>query len=73
MMVRYRNASGNSGVDSYQIGDNYITIKFSGTFRSYTYSYNKAGRAHVEKMKSLAKQGSGLNSYVNNYVKFSYD
>ncbi len=72
-MERYRNSSGNSGVYGYEIGNDYIRVKFSGTSKIYTYSYRKAGSNHVENMKSLARGGSGLNSYINSYVKFKYD
>lgn len=72
-MERYRNAGGDSGVYAYEIGADYIEVQFSGTSRTYTYSYRKAGRNHVEEMKSLARSGSGLNSYINRYVKYLYD
>lgn len=72
-MERYRNSSGNSGVSAYEIGPDYILIKFSGNSRIYRYSYQKAGQHHVETMKRLAQRGSGLNSYVNRYVKNLYD
>ncbi len=72
-MERYRNSGGGSGVNSYEIGSDYIRVKFDGTSRIYTYSYGKAGRNHVEKMKVLAQSGSGLNSYINTHVKFLYD
>lgn len=57
-MERYRNSTGKSGVHSYEIGNDYIRIKFSSTFRTYSYSYRKAGSYHVEKMKTLARSGS---------------
>lgn len=72
-MERYKNRGGDSGVSAYEIGADYITVKFSGTFRIYTYSYRKAGSVHVEKMKMLAQSGRGLNSYINKYVKNLYD
>ncbi|HET8804081.1 MAG TPA: hypothetical protein VFM72_05845 [Aequorivita sp.] len=72
-MERYRNTGGNSGVYAYEIGPDYIKVQFSGTSRTYTYSYRKAGRGHVDEMKSLAISGSGLNGYINRYVKFLYD
>ncbi len=72
-MIRYANRGGNSGVSSYEIGGNYIKIKFNGTARTYTWSYRKAGQSHVDNMKSLAISGSGLNGYVNSRVKFLYD
>lgn len=72
-MERYRNKGGDSGVYAFEIGEKHITVKFNGTTRSYTYSYRKAGSRHVDNMKSLAILGSGLNSYINKYVKKLYD
>lgn len=72
-MERYRNSGGDSGVSSYEIGADYIRVKFSGSFRTYRYSYRKAGQQHVETMKRLARGGSGLNSYINRFVKNLYD
>ena len=70
-MVRYQNRSGGSG--AYETGANYITVKFSGTSRSYTYSNRVASITHVDNMKMLAARGQGLNSYINRYVKYLYD
>lgn len=72
-MERYRNTGGNSGVYAYEIGLDYITVKFSGTSKTYTYSYGRAGKNHVEQMKSLASIGSGLNGYINSYVRELFD
>lgn len=72
-MERYRNSGGDSGVSAYEIGSDYIIVKFSGTARTYRYSYRKAGQNNVENLKRLAQNGSGLNSYINNHVKFLYD
>lgn len=72
-MERYRNSGGDSGVSSYEIGSDYIIVKFSGTARTYRYSYRKAGQRHVENLKRLAQSGSGLNNYINSYVKNLYD
>lgn len=71
-MERYRNLSGTSGVSAYETGPTYIKVQFS-TGSVYSYSYGKAGAAHVEQMKQLARSGSGPNSYINKYVKFLYD
>ncbi len=73
IMEKYLNRGGDSGVYAFEIGDDYIIIKFSSTIKTYTYSYRKAGVKHVENMKSLATSGSGLNSYINKYVKRLYD
>jgi hypothetical protein len=72
-MERYSNIGRNSGVSAYEIGTDYIQVKSSGTGRTYTYSYRKAGSSHVENMKNLARSGNGLNSYINKYVKNLYD
>jgi hypothetical protein len=72
-MEKYSNKGGDSGVSAYEIGHDYIKVKFSRTFRTYTYSYRKAGSVHVENMKRLAQSGNGLNSYINKYVKELYD
>jgi hypothetical protein len=72
-MEKYLNKNGDSGVSSFEIGEDYIKIKFSGTIKLYKYSYRRAGQKHVENMKNLAKIGSGLNEYVNKYVKNLYD
>ena len=72
-MQPYRNVNGNSNVEAYKIGDNYIEVKFRGTAKIYCYSYNSAGMVHVEKMKELAEQGHGLNSYIMKNARFGYE
>jgi len=73
-MERYRNSGGGSGVSAYEIGSDFIIVKFSGTARTYTYSYGgRAGDINVENMKKLAKNGSGLNAYINKHVRDLYD
>jgi hypothetical protein len=71
-MERYLNTRGNSPVTHFQIEDKRIIIWFKGG-KSYTYSYSKAGNEHVEKMKELALNGSGLSAYITHYVKYLYD
>jgi hypothetical protein len=72
-MQPYADIDNDSGVVGYEIGDTFITVWFDGTARSYTYSYFRAGQAHVERMKQLARTGDGLNAYINEYVKYKYD
>lgn len=69
-MERYRNSS--SGVEAFEIGFDYILVKFD-SFKTYKYSYRKTGEYKVEKMKTLAIRGKGLNSFINKYAKYSYD
>ena len=72
-MQYYSNNTGGSGVLAYELGVNYIRVKFKCTGRVYQYSYSRAGAYHVNTMKQLAVQGSGLNSYINRCVKYLYD
>lgn len=71
-MEKYKNGSGASGVSAYEIGADYIRVRFSSG-DTYKYSYRKAGQSNIENMKILAIKGIGLNSYINNNVKFKYD
>jgi hypothetical protein len=70
-MVRYRNLSGDSGVVAYEIGSDWIDVKFQDGW-IYRYSYASAGPFHVEIMKGLAKDGRGLSTYVVRNVRKSY-
>lgn len=73
-MERYANKSGNSGVLAFEIGSDYIGVQFHGSSRIYIYSYyGGAGQSHVDKLKSLARNGSGLNSYIKKHVNRLYD
>ncbi|MNL13872.1 hypothetical protein D3C87_1347930 [compost metagenome] len=72
-MEIYRNLGGTSNVSSFDIGVDYIAVRFNRTARVYRYSYGRAGQQHVENMKQLARQGSGLNSYINRQTKYLYD
>lgn len=72
-METYLDINNDSGVKAYKIGEDYITVWFNGTVQPYTYSYRKAGKNHVERMKGLVRSGDGLNSYIMYYVKKLYD
>jgi hypothetical protein len=71
IMESYSNARGNSPIKYYQIGDTFITVWFGSN--AYTYSYGRAGRENVETMKILARNGSGLSSYISKNVKHLFD
>jgi len=70
-MKLYANRTGQSGVYAYEIGSDNIHVKFR-TGSTYVYDYASAGSSSVEQMKSLAIAGSGLNSFINSYVKHKY-
>ncbi len=72
-MNQYLNKSGNSPVTNYQIGSDYIIVRFKGN-KDYKYSYNgKAGKEKVDIMKSLAISGSGLSAFITKNAKMDYD
>lgn len=71
-MEKYMNIGGDSGVEEYEIGTDYIVVKFYKTLRTYIYSYDSAGKDAVEHMKRLAKSGEGLNEYINREVRYKY-
>ena len=70
-MALYKNLGGDSGVHSFEIGNDRIIVTFS-TMSCYEYTYDSAGVENIRNMKSLALQGEGLNSYINKYVKLKY-
>jgi hypothetical protein len=71
-MEIYSNRRGNSPITHFQIENERISVWFRGG-KKYSYSYRKAGQTHVEKMKILARTGSGLSAYITQNVKLAYD
>lgn len=70
-MELYANKSGQSGVYAFGISDREIHVNFKGG-ETYVYNYSVPGINDVERMKVLARAGSGLNGYINKYVKDRY-
>lgn len=73
MFIPYKDIDGDSNVECFEIGGDYIAVKFCGTAKIYKYSYGKAGVVNVETMKKLAVSGDGLNSFINTNCKYLYD
>jgi hypothetical protein len=71
MMELYRDLSGDSGVDSYECGADWIRIRFK-TGGTYLYDHVTPGSMHVERMKQLARSGDGLATYVNQHVRRNF-
>jgi len=72
-MEHYRNLGGNSAILNYNIEEKSITVWFKGNLKAYNYSYGSAGKMHVDTMKRLALNGSGLNAYINANVRELFD
>lgn len=71
-MEYYRDIDGDSGVEGYEIGTDYILVQFT-TGAVYLYTYSSAGADNIEIMKQLARGGNGLNSFINRHVRKKYD
>ncbi|AFY60229.1 hypothetical protein [Synechococcus sp. PCC 6312] len=71
-MEPYKNIDGDSGVSAYEIGTDFIRVQFSSG-AIYLYTYTSAGEANIEHMKVLARQGNGLNSFINTNVRKLYE
>lgn len=70
-MPLYKDINGDSGVQSYEIGDGSITVHFERG-GSYLYTNASAGADHIVEMQRLAQIGDGLNAYINKYVRKNY-
>lgn len=63
-MTPYFSTSGKkSGVTSYGISEDSITVEFSG--RQYTYPLSLNGESIINHMKSLALASRGLSSFIS--------
>ncbi len=70
-MTPYARLAGESGVVGYRIAARHISVAFAdGSI--YVYSWQSAGRAHVEHMKRLAVAGIGLSTYISQHVRQNY-
>ncbi len=67
---RYGNRDGHSGVVSYALVDNGIAVRFVGAV--YLYDQNCPGPIHVARMKTLARGGRGLATYISRRVGRRY-
>jgi hypothetical protein len=70
-MERYKNLSGTSGVRAFKIGHENIEVRFDQDM-VYTWRPDRIGPQAFEIMKHLARQGYGLNSYINTHVRKLY-
>jgi hypothetical protein len=70
-MQIYKNIDGDSGVQAYEYGTDFIRVKFT-TGAIYVYTNASAGSQNIAEMKRLADAGSGLNAFINLNVKKLY-
>lgn len=66
-MEQYKNLRGDSPIQAFEIEPTFIDVQF-GNSAVYRYSHVTPGRDHVERMKSLARKGSGLAAYISTHI-----
>ncbi len=71
-MPKYLNKNGNSPIKSYETEPTRIIIRYS-TGKCYSYSYQSAGKANVDRMKELAANGCGLSAFISRNVRNDYE
>lgn len=72
-MKTYLNLNGRSGIACYETTEESIHVVFkTGANQNYLYNAIRPGRVIVDRMKSLAAQGYGLNTYISTAVKGNY-
>jgi hypothetical protein len=70
-MERYRDINGDAGILAYETGPDFIRVQFKDN-SVYLYTYASAGSHNIERMKSLAAAGDGLNAFINTNVNKAY-
>jgi len=70
-MKAYRDFGGDSGVAGYETASDSITVQFKDG-AVYLYTNSSAGTQNIQRMKILAENGNGLNSFINTNVKKLY-
>jgi hypothetical protein len=70
-LQKYKNLGRNSNISYYEKGINFIRVMFSDN-SVYLYTNESAGSNNISQMILLADFGSGLNAFINKYVKKKY-
>jgi hypothetical protein len=72
MMYKYGNDDHETGVVAYNTASDSITVKFREK-GYYKYTIKSAGATAIRKMKSLARQGSGLTTFISQHAHDRYE
>lgn len=67
-MERYRNLSGESGVEAFELLPDGIAVRFQDG-AVYLYDFETTGSVDVEEMKRRAIEGRGLSTYISRVVR----
>lgn len=67
----YHDSQGTANASGYATGRTWIMVQFKDD-ALYLYTNASCGAEHIRELKRLAKQGEGLDAYINKYVWKSY-
>jgi hypothetical protein len=71
-MQRYADHSGRSGIIAFEVGEDYLDVRFiSGEVHHYT--TRRPGARDLVHMKDLALRGEGLAAFINRHVGIRYE
>lgn len=68
---RYKNLSGDSIVDQYELAKDGVTVRFKNC-SVYRYTNQSADPENISKMKELAVSGKGLGTFIETKLKGRY-
>ncbi|MEK7194183.1 MAG: hypothetical protein AAB660_00645 [Patescibacteria group bacterium] len=76
-MEIYKNLSGRETIEGYEIGEDFIVVKFTDPsnsgFHTYKYTEQSAGEENIERMKERAEEGDGLSDFIRMNVRKLYE
>jgi len=71
-MQRYADHSGRSGIIAFELGEDYLDVRFtSGDV--YRYTSRRPGAQDLAHMKELALRGEGLSTFISRHIGVRYD
>jgi hypothetical protein len=71
-MQRYADHSGRSGIIAFEVGEDYLDVRFtSGDV--YHYTSRRPGERDLAHMKELALRGEGLSTFISRHIGVRYD
>jgi len=71
-MEEYKNLNEGSGIIAYEIANDSISVQFN-TGMVYVYTRNSVGSVYLNRMKVMAHNGRGLNSFIMKKVRNKYE
>lgn len=58
-----------AGIHQYEIGEDFITVRWHSASYDYKFTYESAGKVAVDVMKKMAENKKGLSVYISTQVK----